>query len=79
MFGQYYSENHWGNSETVSGNGSTLEQTQVVRSVLPTLLADLGVSSLLDLPCGDFYWMRHLPQDYPQLECRQRWGSGFRK
>ena len=63
MFGQYYSENRCGNSETVSGNGSTLEQTHVVHSVLPTLLADLGAISLLDLPCGDFHWMRHVPLD----------------
>ena len=29
--------------------------------MLPTLFADWGVCSLLDLPCGDFHWMRHLP------------------
>ena len=26
---------------------------------LPALLAELGASSLLDLPCGDFHWMQH--------------------
>jgi hypothetical protein len=60
-FDRYYSQNTWGNSESVSGSGSTLAQTQTLRTVLPTLFSDLSVRSLLDLPCGDFHWMRHVP------------------
>ena len=46
--------------ESVSGSGSTLEQTMELRSQLPVLLKELGVRSMLDAPCGDFNWMRHL-------------------
>ena len=51
-FGRYYSENKWGNSETVSGSGSTLPQTQTLRTVLPTLFSDLSVRSLLETSIG---------------------------
>jgi hypothetical protein len=27
------------------------------------LWADLDVGTMLDLPCGDFFWMRHVPMD----------------
>jgi hypothetical protein len=44
--------------ESISGPGSNLQQTQRLRAGLPLLLAQLGVRSLLDAPCGDFNWMR---------------------
>jgi len=40
-----------------SGLGSNLEQTAALRSELPRLVADLGVRAVLDIPCGDFFWM----------------------
>ncbi|MEV0277394.1 class I SAM-dependent methyltransferase [Streptomyces sp. NPDC050610] len=43
-----------------SGNGSNLTQTATLRSELPELIARLGVRTLLDIPCGDFYWMSRL-------------------
>jgi hypothetical protein len=49
--------NLWASSESLSGIGSELESTTRVRSELPGLLRRLGVSTLLDLPCGDFSWM----------------------
>lgn len=48
----------WGNGETVSGPGSTLDATATIRRDLPLLLADLQVTSLLDIPCGDCHWMQ---------------------
>ncbi|MGV2915525.1 class I SAM-dependent methyltransferase [Streptomyces alfalfae] len=44
-------------AESHSGLGSNLAQTAALRAELPILLAELGVSSVLDAPCGDFYWM----------------------
>ncbi|MFE4971341.1 class I SAM-dependent methyltransferase [Kitasatospora sp. NPDC056651] len=32
-------------------------QTAALRSQLPGLIAELGTGSLLDVPCGDFFWM----------------------
>ena len=31
---------------------------------LPMLWSDFDVGTILDLPCGDFYWMKHVPMDY---------------
>lgn len=59
-FNQIYNENTWGSGESRSGRGSELAQTKHIRDILPSLLAELGVSSLLDLPCGDFHWMQHV-------------------
>ena len=58
-FRHIYETNHWNDTESVSGPGSTLEETEPIRRALPTMLAELGAASLLDLPCGDFHWMQH--------------------
>jgi hypothetical protein len=34
--------------------------TYALREHLPTLLKQFGIRSLLDAPCGDFNWMRHV-------------------
>ena len=60
-FQKIFDENSWGNSESISGEGSNLERTKVVRAKLPGLLARHGVRSILDAPCGDFYWMKEVP------------------
>ena len=59
-FQRIFEDNAWGNSESVSGEGSNLMRTAVVRAALPGLLARHGVRSLLDAPCGDFYWMKEV-------------------
>ena len=59
-FQRIFEENAWGNSESISGEGSNLARTAVVRAALPGLLARHGVRSLLDAPCGDFYWMKEV-------------------
>lgn len=35
-----------------------MEQTAHIRGMLPQLFEELGVKVLLDVPCGDFNWMR---------------------
>ena len=60
VFSEIYRRNLWGDAESVSGRGSTLARTRVIREVLPGLLEDLGARTLLDAPCGDFNWMRHV-------------------
>lgn len=59
-FTQTYLENYWRGAESRSGTGSSLDQTAAVRAALPGLCRDFGVRSLLDLPCGDFHWMREV-------------------
>jgi hypothetical protein len=46
--------------ESISGPGSTLEQTRNVRSVLPEVIKKYNITSILDAPCGDFNWMRYV-------------------
>ncbi len=60
VFTGIYTQNVWENDESVSGPGSSLAETSVVRERLPGLLSELGATSLLDVPCGDFNWMRHV-------------------
>lgn len=62
-FRRIFRENKWGSTETVSGCGSTISQTQQLRMLLPRLLADLRVQSLLDVGCGDLHWVRHVVFD----------------
>ena len=59
-FRHIYKSNHWSEAESVSGPGSTLEETEPIRRELPSLLKELGATSLLDLPCGDFHWMKNV-------------------
>jgi SAM-dependent methyltransferase len=60
VFAQIYRRNIWGYQETASGSGSTLQYTEKLRQDLPGLLTDLGIRTLLDVPCGDFHWMSHM-------------------
>ena len=57
-FAPFYTENRWGDSESASGPGSSLESTAKLRSELPILLEKIGARTLLDAPCGDFNWMK---------------------
>jgi hypothetical protein len=65
-FAPFYAENRWGDSESVSGPGSSLERTAKLRRELPILLEELGARTLLDAPCGDFNWMKHTPLNLDQ-------------
>lgn len=57
VFRHIYHANRWGDDESRSGTGSNLAQTEKLRTELPLLLRRLGCKTLLDLPCGDFWWM----------------------
>jgi hypothetical protein len=47
----------WG-AETRCGHGSTLEACQAVVKVLPEWFRKFGISTMVDLGCGDWDWMR---------------------
>lgn len=57
VFRRYYDKNKWGDAGSRSGKGSSLAATEELRRLLPPLLTELGVTELLDVPCGDFHWM----------------------
>ena len=58
IFYQKYTQNSWKSKESVSGTGSELEITKVIREGLKTLLSKYNIKSMLDAPCGDFNWMK---------------------
>jgi len=57
IFADIYRNRSWGGA-SVSGMGSDPEQTKTLRRELPQLLEDYSIRSLLDVPCGDFSWMK---------------------
>jgi len=59
-FTEIFENNLFGGRASRSGEGSSLEQTEVIRQTLPMLFRDLEIKSILDAPCGDWYWMKEL-------------------
>jgi SAM-dependent methyltransferase len=60
VFTTIYLNNRWGDDQSSSGQGSSLEQTSRLRKHLPELWRRYSVRDILDAPCGDFYWMREV-------------------
>ena len=50
----------------LSGSGSSLKATTVLRTELPRLLDSVNAASILDVGCGDFTWMS-------EIDLRQRY------
>jgi len=59
-FARIYETDLWEGAESRSGAGSGLDSTARLRAELPRLLQRLDIRSMLDVPCGDFHWMRHI-------------------
>lgn len=60
IFKSIYEKNSWRNTESSSGNGSTLSYTENLRKELPILINKFEITSMLDAPCGDFNWMKEV-------------------
>ncbi len=67
IFEKIYDENGWGNDESVSGNGSTLQATSAIRSVLPLLFDHYDVKRVIDAACGDVNWWHQIEWVNPPL------------
>lgn len=63
VFGAYFARNTWGDSESRSGGGSSFVQTEAIRRELPGVFTRHGIRTLLDIPCGDGHWWRHVDHD----------------
>lgn len=57
-----FEDRDWSNGGKwpVSGRGSTLENTERLRAALPGLFKKYKVKTLVDAPCGDWFWMQHV-------------------
>jgi len=58
VFTNIYKLNEWKSGESVSGTGSILNHTEVIRNTLPGLIKEFNIKIFLDAPCGDFNWMK---------------------
>lgn len=58
IFTHIYKNNKWGDKYSFSGSGSNLNQTKIILENLPRIINKYEIKSILDLPCGDFYWMK---------------------
>jgi hypothetical protein len=59
-FKMIYQTNHWKDDVSASGNGSNDIQTITIKDALPNLFKNYSIKTLLDLPCGDFYWLKNV-------------------
>ena len=74
-FTQMYRKNGWFVCESASGPGSTLGATEPFRAMLPEIIRNLNVRSLLDAGCGDFNWMKEVDLrtiEYIRSRCRRQ-------
>lgn len=63
IFREIHRTKRWGGLDSSSGPGSDLDQTATIRELIPPLVRELGVRTFLDVPCGDFYWMKEMTLD----------------
>jgi hypothetical protein len=60
IFSEIKKKNLWGNTESVSGFGSVLAKTETLVIELSKLFKEKSIKTVLDIPCGDFNWMRKI-------------------
>lgn len=58
IFTSIFKTNHWKSKESFSGPGSEIRQTKKIRRTLPILFKKYNIKTILDIPCGDFNWMK---------------------
>lgn len=63
IFTEIFNNNTWTDEESVSGIGSSLAQTGEIIKYLPEMFRKFEIKTMLDVPCGDFNWMRKVPME----------------
>jgi hypothetical protein len=63
VFNKIYNDNLWGSNESRSGIGSEVGTTKIIRKMLPILWKKYDIKSFLDVPCGDYNWMKEVEKD----------------
>lgn len=61
VFDRIYRHNLWHGDESRSGPGSGPTATRPIIAALLGIVDELGIDSVLDVGCGDGYWMPDLP------------------
>jgi len=63
IFTAIYQNHFWEDDESRSGGGSNLYATEKIRKAIPELFLKYGVRTVLDIPCGDFWWFKEMNLD----------------
>lgn len=66
IFTEIYNDNKWQCDESISGPGSTIEETAHLRAELEQLFAELNVKTIIDAPCGDYNWFKEIKTPFDQ-------------
>jgi len=64
IFSGIYENFGFGSLESRSGPGSTIEQTDKLRKEILNLVKDKNIRSVVDIPCGDFNWMKEIVNEF---------------
>lgn len=68
VFNKIYKTKAWGGRNSVSGPGSDDHQTGIIIKELQVVFNELSISTMLDIPCGDFHWMNNLNFDLSNID-----------
>lgn len=60
IFTDIYTTHGFGEASSASGPGSDNIQTRIIVKELPLLFEKYDISTVLDIPCGDFHWMQNV-------------------
>jgi SAM-dependent methyltransferase len=60
VFISIHKNNVWGSDESRSGGGSHINTTKIIREKLPVLWQQFEIKTFLDVPCGDYNWMKEV-------------------
>ena len=59
-FNYILKNNIWGSDESISGPGSEIKNTISIREEIPKLITKFNINTFLDIPCGDFNWVKEM-------------------
>jgi 2-polyprenyl-3-methyl-5-hydroxy-6-metoxy-1,4-benzoquinol methylase len=65
LFTSTYTNNKWCDTESKSGNGSTLVYTENIRKVLVEFIKKNKIKTIWDCSCGDWNWMKQIKNELP--------------
>jgi len=66
IFLDIYNTNYWRDQESRSGTGSSIAKTRKLAHALPILFKEFTITSILDIPCGDFNWMKEIVDSFEE-------------
>ena len=64
LFTNTYNLNSWGDNQSKSGVGSSLEYTESIRKFLVNFIKENNIKKIFDCSCGDWYWMKEIKHNF---------------